>query len=154
MNATLIGQTIAMAVFVWFTMKFIWPKVMAALEERREKIAEGLAASDRAENELAEAREKADQILKDARAQASEIIDQATNRGNQIVEEAKQDATEERKRQAAAAEAEIRHSLSNAREQLRSEVASLTLLGAERIVGKEIDANAHEKLLDELAQEV
>ncbi len=149
-NLTLILQSIAMMVFVWFCMKFIWPPLTSALEERRKKIAEGLAASDRAEKALDEAKQQAEVLIGQARDQATEIIDQAGVRGNQIVSEAKDDAVGERQRQVRAAEADIQQAASQAREKLRSEVVSLSVKGAEKILGKEIDAGTHARLIDEL----
>lgn len=149
-NLTLILQSIAMMVFVWFCMKFIWPPLTTALEERRKKIAEGLAASDRAEKALEEAKQQADVLIREARDQATEIIDQAGVRGNQIVEEAKDEAVRERQRQVQAAEADIHQAASQAREKLRAEVVSLSVKGAEKVLGKEIDAGTHAQLIDEL----
>lgn len=149
-NLTLILQSIAMMVFVWFCMKFIWPPLTTALEERRKKIAEGLAASDRAEKALDAAKQQAEVLIREARDQATEIIDQAGVRGNQIVEEAKDEATRERQRQVHAAEADIQQAASQAREKLRAEVVSLSVKGAEKVLGKEIDAGTHAKMIDEL----
>lgn len=149
-NLTLILQSIAMMVFVWFCMKFIWPPLTTALEERRKKIAEGLAASDRAEKALDEAKQQAEQLIREARDQATDIIDQAGVRGNQIVEEAKDDAVRERQRQVQAAEADIHQATSQAREQLRGEVVSLSLKGAEKVLGKEINAETHAQMINEL----
>ena len=149
-NLTLILQSIAMMVFVWFCMKFIWPPLTTALEERRKKIAEGLAASDRAEKALDEAKQQAEQLIREARDQATDIIDQANVRGNQIVEEAKDESVRERQRQVQAAEADIQQAASQAREQLRSEVVTLSLKGAEKVLGKEVNADTHAKMIDEL----
>ena len=115
-NATLILQSIAMMIFVWFCMKFIWPPLLKAMDERREKIADGLAASDRAEKALEEAGVEAEQQIKAARDKAGEIVEQANQRHSQILEQAKEDATGERKRQVAAAEAEISQASNQARE--------------------------------------
>ena len=106
-NATLILQSIAMMIFVWFCMKFIWPPLLKAMDERRERIAEGLAASDRAEKELEKAKVEVDAQIREARDKAGEIVDQANQRHSQIVDQAKEDATAERKRQVTAAEADI-----------------------------------------------
>ncbi len=149
-NLTLILQSIAMMIFVWFCMKFIWPPLTTALEQRRKKIAEGLAASDRAEQALEQANQQAEVLIREARDQATEIIDQAGVRGNQIVEEAKDDAVRERQRQVHAAEADIQQATSQAREKLRAEVVSLSVIGAEKVLGKEIDAGTHAQMIDEL----
>ena len=149
-NLTLILQSIAMMVFVWFCMKFIWPPLIKALEERRAKIAEGLAASDEAEKALAKAQAEADKLIREARDQATDIIDQANQRGNQVFEEAKAEAVNERGRQVKAAEAEILQASNQAREQLRAEVVSLSVQGAERILRKEIDAQTHAQMIEEL----
>ena len=154
MNATLILQSIAMMVFVWFCMKFIWPPIIAAIDERRAKIADGLAASDRAAKALAEANQEVDKQIKAAREKAGEIVDAANQRHSQILEQAKDDAVSERHRQVAAGEAEITQSANQAREELRSVVANLAVLGARQILEKEIDANTHRELLDKLIAEI
>jgi F-type H+-transporting ATPase subunit b len=150
MNATLILQSIAMLIFVWFCMQVVWPPILKALDERRAKIADGLAATDRAEKALADANEKVEAEIKVARDKAHEIIDQANQRHGQILEQAKDDAVSERQRQVAAGEAEITLSANQAREELRASVASLAVLGASQILEKEIDEAAHRELLDKL----
>lgn len=154
LNATLVLQSIAMLIFVWFCMKFIWPVLLKSMDERREKIAAGLAASDRAEKELAAAKTLAGEEIRAARAKAGEIVEQANQRHAQILDQAKDDAMAERKRQVAAAEADISLSANQAREVLRSQLAGLAVLGAERLLRKEIDADAHRQLLDELIAEI
>ena len=154
LNATLILQSIAMMIFVWFCMKFIWPVLLKAMDERREKIAEGLAASDRAEKELEAAKIAASEEIRLAREKAGEIVEQANQRHSQILDQAKEDAMAERQRQVAAAEADIAQSTNQAREALRSQVASLAVLGASRLLEKEVDADVHRKLLDELIEEI
>ena len=151
---TLLGQMITFAILIWFTVKFIWPPLMSAIEERQQKIAEGLAAADNAQKNLAQAEEKANEELKAARAKANEIIDQAHQRANQIVDQAKQDAIAEAGRQKALADAEIDAASNRAREELRKQVSSLAVTGAEKLLKREIDANAHKALLDELAAEI
>jgi F-type H+-transporting ATPase subunit b len=153
-NATLILQSIAMMIFVWFCMKFIWPPVLKAMDERREKIAEGLAASDRAEKELEKAKVEVDAQINEARDKAGQIVDQANQRHSQILDQAKDDATAERKRQVTAAEADITQSANQAREELRSSVASLAVLGASQILEKEVNADTHRELLDKLIAEI
>jgi F-type H+-transporting ATPase subunit b len=154
LNATYILQSIAMLIFVWFCMKFIWPVLLKSMDERREKIAEGLAASDRAEKALEAAQVEATEAINQARSKAGEIVDQANQRHGQILDQAKDDAVAERKRQVAAAEADIAQSANQAREALRAQVASLAVLGASRLLEKEIDENVHRKLLDELIAEI
>jgi F-type H+-transporting ATPase subunit b len=153
-NATLILQSIAMMIFVWFCMKFLWPPLLKAMDERREKIAEGLAASDLAEKELAKAKVEVDQQINEARDRAGEIVEQANQRHSQILDQAKDDATAERGRQVTAAEAEISQAANQAREELRSSVASLAVLGASQILEKEVDADTHRELLDKLIAEI
>ena len=153
-NATLILQSIAMMIFVWFCMKFIWPPLLKAMDERRERIAEGLAASDKAEKELEAAKLTVEEQIREARDKAGEIVDQANQRHTQIVDQAKDDAVAERNRQVSAAEADIVQSANQAREELRSTVASLAVLGASQILEKEVDANTHRELLDKLIQEI
>ncbi|MBO9716458.1 MAG: F0F1 ATP synthase subunit B [Pseudoxanthomonas sp.] len=154
LNMTFIGQMLSFAILVWFTMKFIWPPLNAALEERQKKIAEGLAAADRSQKDLAQAQDKVNELLKEARGKANEIIDQAHARANQIVDAAREDALAEAGRQKAIAQAEIDASASRAREDLRKQVSALAVNGAEKLLRREIDANAHKALLDELAAEI
>ena len=153
-NATLILQMIAMLVFVWFCMKFIWPPLLKAMDERRANIADGLAASDRAEKALADANQEVEKQIKAARDKAGEIVDQANQRHSQILEQAKDDATGERKKQVAAGEAEITQAANQALEELRASVASLAVLGARQILEKEVDADDHRELLDKLIAEI
>ena len=153
-NATLILQSIAMMIFVWFCMKFIWPPLLKAMDERREKIADGLAASDRAEKELVAAKAKVNEQIRGARDKAGEIVDQANQRHSQVLNQAKDDATAERQRQVAAGEAEISQAANQAREELRTSVASLAVLGAQQILEKEIDADTHRQLLDKLITQI
>jgi len=154
MNATLVLQSIAMMIFVWFCMKFIWPPILQAMDARRERIADGLAASDRAEQELEAAKAEVDAQIRKAKDTASEIVDQANQRHNQILDQAQEEALAERKRQVAAAEADIAQAANQAREALRAQVAALAVAGAERLLEKEIDANAHRELLDKLIAEI
>lgn len=154
MNATLILQSIAMMVFVWFCMKFIWPPILKAMDERRAKIADGLAASDRAEKALEEANKDVEQQIKAARDKAGEIVDQANQRHSQILDQAKDDASGERQKQVAAGEAEIALAANQAREELRATVANLAVLGASQILEKEIDEDTHRELLDKLIAEI
>ena len=154
LNATLILQSIAMMIFVWFCMKFIWPPLLKAMDERRERIAEGLAASDRAEKELEAAKVIAGEEINQARSKAGEIIEQANQRHSQILDQAKDDATSERQRQVTAGESEIAQAANQAREELRASVASLAVMGASKILEKEVDADTHRELLDKLITEI
>lgn len=151
---TMIGQLIAFALFVWFTKAYVWPPLTQAMRERQQRIADGLAAGERGEKDLELAREKAADILREAREEAGGIIEQAHTRANQIVDDAKADAVSERERQLASARAEIEQELNRAREELRGQVAGLAVAGAERILSREMDQQAHRKLLDELAAEL
>ena len=153
-NLTLIGQMIAFVCFVMFCMKYVWPPIMAAMAEREKKIADGLAAADRASHDLELAKEKAVERLKDAKHEATGIIDAANKRGNQIVEEAKEAAVVEADRVKASAQAEIEQETNRAREHLRSQVAALSLAGAEKVLGAAIDQEAHADLVDKLAAEL
>ena len=153
-NLTLVIQGLAFFAVAWLVMKFGWPHIIGAIEERQQKIAEGLAAADRSQKDLAQAQDKANEALKDARAKANEIIEQAHQRASQIVDAAKNDALAEAGRQKALAEAEIAASANRAREDLRKQVSALAVTGAEKLLRREIDANAHKALLDELAAEI
>ena len=153
-NLTLIGQTIAMIVFVWFCMKFIWPPLLTAIEDRQEKIAEGLAAADKGQEKLEQARAEADEIISEARKQATGILDQAHSRANEIVADGKADGVKERERQLAAAKAEIEQEANRAREELRGQVSAIAVASAEKILQREIDAKQHEDILGRLAQEL
>ncbi len=153
-NLTLIGQMIAFICFVVFCMKYVWPPIIAAMQERAEKIADGLAAADRASHDLELAQEKAVERLKEAKVEASGIIDAANKRAGQIVEEAKDVAVVESDRVKVSAQAEIEQEMNRAREQLRGQVASLALSGAEKVLGSAIDQEAHAALVDQLAAEL
>lgn len=153
-NATLIGQSITFAFFVWFCMKFVWPPIMNALETRKKQIADGLAAADRGKHELELAAKRAGDNLRDAKAQAAEVIAQAEKRAAQIVEDAKLAAKEEGDRQLAAAQANIEQETNRARESLREQVAALAVAGAEKILRREVDAQTHAELLGQLKAEL
>jgi F-type H+-transporting ATPase subunit b len=151
---TLIGQALAMAVFVWFCMKFVWPMIMGAIEQRQTEIATGLAAAEQGQSSLERAKTEADKIIAAARDQARGIVDQANSRANGIVEQAKTDGETERKRQVESGRAEIGVELNRAREELRGQVAKIAIAGAEKVLAREIDANAHRDLLSRLASEL
>ena len=153
-NATLWGQTIAMVVFVWFCMKFIWPPILNALEERQKQIEEGLAAADKSQEALEAAEAEAETIVAEARQQATGILDQAHARANEIVAEGKDAGVKERERQLAAAKAEIEQETNKAREELRGQVSAIAVASAEKILRREIDSKSHEDILGKLAQEI
>ena len=153
-NFTLVVQGIAFFAVAWVVMKFGWPHIMAAIEQRQQQIAEGLAAADRARKELAQGEEKAAEELRLARGKANEIIEQAHARANQIVDQAKDDAVAEANRQKALAESEITAAANRAREELRRQVSVLAVSGAEKLLKREIDAGAHKALIDELAAQL
>ena len=153
-NATLIAQALAFAGLIWIIATKIWPPLLAAIEERQQKIAEGLAAADRSKKDLAQAEEKVNEVLREARAKANEIIAQAEARRAQIIDLAKDEANAEAKRIRLQADAEIDAAATRAKEELRRQVGALAVAGAERLIRKEIDGNAHKALLDELAAEI
>jgi F-type H+-transporting ATPase subunit b len=151
---TLLGQSIAMIVFVWFCMKFIWPPLLAAIEERQQKIADGLAAADKGQQALEAAKAEADEIVSDARKQATGILDQAHARANEIVADGKNDGVKERDRQLTAAKADIEQESNKAREELRGQVSAIAIASAEKILRREIDDKQHEDILGKLAGEL
>jgi len=153
-NLTLIGQAIAMTVFVWFCMKLIWPPIMNAIEERQQEIADGLAAAEKGQQSLDKAKAEADEIIDDARKQATSILDQAHARANEIIAEGKADGVKERERQLAAATAEVEQETNRAREELRGQVSAIAVASAEKILRREIDAKAHDDILSKLAAEL
>ena len=153
-NLTLIGQSIAFIVFVCFCMKYIWPPVIAALEERRKNIADGLAAAERGRQEQALSEKRSAEVIREAKGKAAEILAGAEKRGAEIVDEAKSDARVESERIVTAAQSEIDTEINRAREKLRGELATLVTAGAAQILGKEVDADVHSKMLDELATQL
>jgi F-type H+-transporting ATPase subunit b len=153
-NATLIAQIIVFGILIWFTMKFLWPPIAAAMDERAQRIAEGLSAAERAQAELKDADARVAEEIKKARAQAAEIVDKAHAQANQIVDKAKTDALLEAARVKATAQTEIEGMAGKAREALRGQVAALALQGASKIVQREIDPAAHKALLDQLVTEI
>jgi len=150
-NLTLIGQMIAFALFVVFCMKYVWPPIIAAMKERAEKIADGLEAADRASKDLELAQDRAVHQMREAKEGAAAIIEAANKRASQIVEEAKDTAREEGNRLKLAAQAEIDQEINRAKEHLRGQVASLVIVGAEKVLQASIDENAHKALVEELA---
>lgn len=153
-NLTLIGQSITFAVFVWFCMKFIWPPVMAALNERKQKIADGLAAAERGAKEQELAQEKAVVVIKEAKEQARTIISQAEKRNAEIVDAAKDEAREEAERIITAAKAEAEQEMNRAKEELRSKVVDLALAGASKILEREVKIEDHNASLEKLSADL
>jgi len=153
-NLTLIGQTISFAMFVWFCMKFVWPALLGVMQEREQKIANGLEAADMADKDLELAKNKAAQQLREAKEQAATIVEQANKRGSQIIDEAKETAKTEGDRLKIAAQAEIEQDANRAKEELRGKVAALALAGAEQVLQASIDEKAHGELVNKLAAEL
>jgi len=153
-NATLLGQSVAFLLFVWFCMKYVWPPLMNAIEERQKRIADGLANADRAVKDLELAQAKATDQLKDAKANANDIIEQANKRKAQIVDEAKAEADDERTKIIAQGYAEIEAERNRVKEDLRKQVATLAIIGAERILERSIDEAAHSDIVSKLVAEL
>jgi F-type H+-transporting ATPase subunit b len=153
-NLTLIVQMIVFALLIFGVMKWGWPKILVAMDERSRKIADGLAAADKGQQELSEARGKADAIVREARERATQIIDHAQHRANELVEEAKGTASTEGARIVAAAQDQIVLDTTRAKESLRKEVAGIAVGAAAKLLGREIDAGTHADLLDQLASQI
>jgi F-type H+-transporting ATPase subunit b len=153
-NLTLIVQMVVFALLIYGTMKWIWPPILAAMDERSRKIAQGIAAAEKGEQALTEARGSADAIIREARERANQIIDHAQQRANEMVEEAKGTANEESARLVAAAHEQIDLDTTRARESLRKEVAGIAVGAAAKLLGREIDAGKHAELLDKLATQI
>lgn len=154
MNLTLIGQMLAFAVFVWFTMRYVWPPLSKAMDERKARIAEGLAAAERGQHEQELAEKRAKDTLHQAKQNAAEIRSQAERQAALLIEEAREKAREEGNRQLAAARAEIEQEANKAREVLRTRVAELAVAGAEKILRREIDAEAHRDIVESVARQI
>ena len=153
-NLTLIGQSITFFIFVWFCLKFVWPPIMGALEERKKQIADGLAAAERGAHEKELAEKKATERLHEAKGQAQDILAQAQKRSNEIVDEAKENAKAEGDRIITAAQAEIEQEVNRMKEQMREQVVAIAMLGAEKILKREVDQSAHNDALKELASQI
>ncbi len=153
-NATLIAQAIMFVLFVAFCMKFVWPPIVAALENRKKQIADGLAAAERGKHDMELAAKRAAEVLREAKEKASEIVAHAEKRGAEIVEEEKAKARQEAERIITGAKAEIEQEVFRAREQLRTQVSAVALAGAGKILGREVDAKAHNDLLEKLVTEI
>jgi F-type H+-transporting ATPase subunit b len=153
-NLTLIVQMIVFIVLVWFTMKFVWPMILGPMEERSRKIAAGLAAAEKGQEELGQARDRAEAVIREARERANQIIDQAQHRANELVEQAKGTATAEGRRLVEAAKQQIELEAAHAREALRREVATIAVSAASKVLEREIDPRAHADLLSKLATQI
>jgi len=153
-NATLLGQAIVFGILIWFSVKFIWPPLVKAIEDRQKKIAEGLAAAERGQTELQSAHGEAQGIVNTAREQAKKIVDQAHKREVSIVEEARNTAVEEGKRIVESSRLDAQQEKARARDELRKDVATLAVAGASRLLQREIDAKAHAELIEQLAREI
>lgn len=153
-NLTILGQTIAFILFVWFCMKFVWPPLMAAIEKRQQEIADGLSSAERAKKDLDLAQTKAMEQIKEAKHQAAEIIEQANKRRAQIIDDANRDAMAEREKILTQAKAEIEAERNRAKEELRKQVAVLAVAGAEKILERQLDKAANSALVEKLVAEL
>lgn len=153
-NATLLAQTIMFALFVWFCMKFVWPPIMSALEQRKKQIADGLADAERAKHDLELASKRSAEMLREAKEKVGEIVSNGEKRASEIIEAAKVQAKVEGDRILAGAKAEIDQEVFRAKEQLREQVSAIALAGASKILGREIDAKSHGDLLNKLVAEI
>jgi F-type H+-transporting ATPase subunit b len=154
LNLTLFAQALVFAAFIWFTVKFVWPHMLRAIETRQKTIADGLAAAEQGRRSLESSTREANDAIAQARGRAAEILSQAEKRAVQLIDEARNAAKEEGSREKAAAKAEIAHEVTRAREQLRDHVASLAVAGAERILKREVDAKAHAELLESIKRQL
>jgi F-type H+-transporting ATPase subunit b len=153
-NFTLFAQAIVFAALIWFTVKFVWPPLLRAIETRQKSIADGLAAGEQGRKSLESSSRQAEQTTQDARGRAADILAQAEKRSAQMIDEARNAAKEEAGREKSAAKAEIDQERTRAREQLRDQVALLAVAGAEKILRREVDAKAHAQLLDEIKRQL
>jgi len=153
-NITLFAQAAVFAAFIWFTVKFVWPPLLRAIEARQKQVADGLAAAEQGKKSLETSSKQAEQAIQDARGRAAEILTLAEKRGAEMVEEAKTAAKAEGDREKAAAKADIQQEAQRAREQLREQVAALAIAGAEKILRREVDAKAHAELLDGIKKQL
>ncbi|WP_342220107.1 F0F1 ATP synthase subunit B [Rickettsiella endosymbiont of Miltochrista miniata] len=153
-NITLLGQLITFSVFVWFTMKFVWPPILKVMKEREQRIADGLAAAERGQQALELAQLKADEFLQEAKQQAAEIIEQASKRANQMSEESKQQIRVENERLLAIARADIQQEWQTAQQKLRAEVANLVITTTEKILAQSLDSVAQHALVKQSLEEI
>lgn len=153
-NLTLFGQAISFAIFVWFCMKYVWPPIIKAMQERQAKIAEGLAAAERGAEAQEQAERDADKLLVDAKSQAAEIIAQAQKQRNEMITAAKDEARAEGEKEIAKARVEFEQEVVRAKEDLRKQVGQIAVAGAAKILSKEIDAEAHDQVLSDLVAQI
>ena len=153
-NVTLFVQMLVFALLVWFTMRFIWPVILEAMEERERRIADGLAAAEKGRSDLEAAATEAESIVSAARDQARDILGKANSRAAGIVEEARTQGEEEKRKRLESAQAEIDVEVNRARDELRGQVAAIAVAGAEKVLAREIDTEAHRELLDRLAADL
>ena len=153
-GATFWGPMISFALFVWFTMRYVWPPIQQALADRQKQIADGLAAGERGKEELEKAQAEAEAVLRDAREQASQIINQANQRQAEMIEEARAEARQEGDRILASAREEVEQEIQRAREDLRKEVSNIAIQASSQILKREVDAQAHKDLIDDLATQI
>ena len=154
MNLTLLGQAISFAIFVWFCMKFVWPPILKTLEDREARIADGLEAAERGKHELELAEQRSMEMKAEGREKAQDFVSQAQKRADEIIEAAKLTAQEEAERIKTLAAAEIEQRSNQARDELRGQVAKLALIGAERVLMREVDEQTHREVLNKLAAEL
>ena len=153
-NLTLFGQMITFAIFVWFTMKYVWPPIVKAMEEREKKISDGLAAAEKAQNNLELSKKKVIEELRQAKIEANAIIENASKKATLIIDESKGLAKEESIRIINAAKVDIDQEILRAKQSLRDEVSMIAVLGVEKVIKKNLDAETHKKLIDEVIQEI
>jgi F-type H+-transporting ATPase subunit b len=153
-NLTLLGQMITFAVFVWFTMKYVWPPMMKALADRQKKIAEGIVAAEQSERNLELAERKAQDMLREARENASHILEAANKRAEHIIEEAKEVARVDGQRIMTQAQAQVEQAVIKAKEELRSQVGQLVVMTAEKVLRRSIDPAKHHELITQAAEEI
>jgi len=153
-NLTLFAQAATFALFIWFTVKFVWPYMLRAIEARQKTIADGLAAAEEGKRSLEQSTHRADEEMQRARGRAAEVLAQTEKRSAQLIDEARTAAKQEGSREKAAAQAEIEQEVTRAREQLRDQVAALALAGAEKILRREVDAKVHAELLDSIKKQL
>ena len=154
LNFTLVAQAITFALFIWFTMKVVWPVLLRKIEARQKTIADGLAEAERGRSSLADAQKQTEKLIGEARARAQEIVAAAEKSASQRIEESKQQAKTEGERLVAAANAQIQQEVQSAKQQLREQVAQLAIAGAEKILKREVDAKAHSAMLDQLKAQI
>lgn len=154
LNLTLITQIFVFGLLVWFTMKFVWPLILGAMDERSKRIADGLAAAEKGQKDLAQSKTKSEEVIREARARAVQIEDQARHRANELIDQAKTAAIAEGERLMASAQQQIQLESTRAREDLRKQVAVLAVAAASKLVEKEIDAKTHSDLLNKLATQI